>query len=115
MKSFVDGARGNFNPFLENDQWLNDVQAKYPTIGDTLCGGPDWKKDPSQLPPLSITIFAQDGRLRFRASSRDLPRTFWGSIKDPKDLLGSIEAALAAAEGEWSASSSNGSGQNGRK
>ncbi len=115
MAKFVDGARGNFNPFLENDQWLNDVAKTYPVLADTLCGGPDWKKDQSQLPPMSITLFAQDGRLRFRASSSDLQRTFWGAIKDPSDLLKSIEEALAAGEGEWSQKRENDYGRNGRK
>jgi len=108
MSKFVDGARGNFNPLQENAEWLNDLSAKYPMIGDLLSGGPNWKQDKSQLPPMSITLFAQDGRLRFRASSSDLPRTFWGAIKSPSDLLGSIEAALEAGEGEWSAKRENG-------
>jgi hypothetical protein len=102
MPDFFSGAKGEFNPALANREWDKHLAVQFPTLTAVLAGTPGPGKGGFETPPLNLTIFAKDGKLRFSVSSRDFPRTFWGSVKDALHVMESIEEALIAGEGEWS-------------
>lgn len=101
--SFLDNARGEFNPEKENNDWRPILSAEFPVLAEALAGSDLSVKASERIPPLTLMVFVRDGKLRFSLSSRDFPRAFYGAIKEPLHVLESIEFALATGEGEWAA------------
>lgn len=108
MSNFTDGFAPTFNPALESESWLPKLRLIYPQIASALEGEPDWDRDRSKRPPYSLIIGDREGRLRFTLSNQEALRTYHCQISDPTDILGSIESALAANQGEWVTKRQNG-------
>lgn len=102
MPDFFSSAKGEFNPALKNQDWDKHLTMQFPAITLMLSGTPSQNGKGWDLPPLNLTIFAKDGKLRFSCGSRDWPRIFWGAVKDALHVLESIEDDLVAGNGEWS-------------
>lgn len=100
--SFLAKARGEYNPELVNGDWQPRFAGEFPTLAEALAGSPMEVKASERIPPLTLMIFAKEGKLRFSLSSRDFPRAFYGSVGDPMRVLESIEDALVNDQGEWS-------------
>lgn len=110
MSDALAGAKGNYNPSEQYDNWNEQLAEKYPTITSSLLGEEDWEKGAGRRPPLSIIIQNRDGKLKFSLSNPEWPSTYHCQITSATDVLGSIEAALASNMGEWVKRRSNGSG-----
>jgi len=100
--SFLQKARGEYNPAMKNGDWQPLLQGEFPTLAEALAGSSEEVKAQDRIPPLTLMIFCKEGKLRFSLSSRDFPRAFYGSVGDPLHVLESIEDALAHDQGEWS-------------
>lgn len=105
--SFLDNARGEFNPAKENDDWWPLLAGEFPVLAQALAGSDIDVKPADRIPPLTLMVFVRDGRLRFSLSSRDFPRAFYGQVKQPLHVLESIEEALVSGDGEWAAKRSD--------
>lgn len=104
MSSFDEGsAGGHYNPDVADNEWKLPMQEKYPTLVGALRENIKKAGDAVDRPNLTLMIFAREGRLKFSLSSQDWPRTYYGVVTDPSDPIASIERALKANEGEWSA------------
>jgi len=108
MSEFLSSFRGNFNPATKDIDWMQHLALEFPTLAEALAGTGPEVKGADQVPPLTLMIFAKEGRLRFSLSNRDFPRAFYGAVKDPLHVLESIEGALVAQEGEWATKKANG-------
>jgi len=108
MSTFFDGARGQPNPAVENGDWAELLLQEFPAVTEALRGSPAGTSKAEALPPMTLMIFAKDGRLRFSLSNRDWPRSFFGSVKNPLRVLESIETALMSGEGDWVTKSQQG-------
>jgi len=100
--SFLEKARGEYNPEMMNGDWQPRLAAEFPTLAEALAGSSLDVKAADRIPPLTLMIFSKEGKLRFSLSSRDFPRAFYGSVGDPMRVLESIEDALMNDQGEWS-------------
>lgn len=103
MSSFVDGFRGQFNPATVDQDWSEELSAVAPTLAALIRGGLAGPNGSGQMPPLTLMVFARDGKLRFSLGSQDLPRSFFGLVQTSSDLVKSIEEALVSGKGDWAA------------
>lgn len=108
MSTFDDGYQSGHDADLTNAEWLPAVSEMYPNVAQALVGEPDWKRNTQQRPPFTIMLTIRDGRLRVTLSNPERPRMFHCGISNPKDVLWSLEQALAHNQGEWSVRRENG-------
>lgn len=108
MSNFADGYAPEFNPAAISDEWHAKLKPLYPSIAMALVGEPDWERDKSKRPPYSLIISDREGKLRFTLSNPTASRTYHCQVTSASDVLGSIEAALAANQGEWVTKRQNG-------
>lgn len=101
MSNFLDGYHKGSNPVKENDGWANAMQAKYPMLVDAMVGSEGSGASGPTRPPLSFTLKATDGTLRFTLSSFESSRSYSGPIDDPSDPMGAAERALQGNKGAW--------------
>ena len=108
MSSFVESYAGSQDQDLTNAEWMPKVKAMYPMLATALVGEGDWERQPALRPPYTLMLSIRDGRLRATLSHPERPRMYHCGISNPSDILGSIESALAANQGEWSVRRQNG-------
>lgn len=108
MSTFEEGFRGASDGDLSNAEWLPSVRAMYPMLAMALVGEGDWERDASRRPPYTLMLSIRDGRLRITLSHPERPKMYHCGISNPSDILGSIESALSANQGEWSVRRQNG-------
>ncbi len=101
MSNFADGYAPEFNPAQISEEWAAKLKPQYPHLTAALMGEADWERDKSKRPPYSLIISDREGRLRFTLSNPTSARTYHCQVTSAMDVLGSIEAALAANQGEW--------------
>ena len=106
--SFLDKARGEFNPAKRNEGWAPLLMDEFPTITLALQGSPPEVKGADAIPPMTLMIYEKNGDLRFSLSNRDWPRSFFGHVSNASRVLESIEDALVNDIGEWVAKNKNG-------
>lgn len=114
MSDALAGAKGEWKPDGQYDGWLAHVQGPYPTLASALIGEEEWEKGAGRRPPLSLIITNREGKLKFTLSNPEWPSTYHCHVTDAKDVLGSVERALAANMGEWVRKRADRSG-NGRR
>lgn len=108
MSSFEDGLKaGEWNPTKADNGWFLPLNEVAPTLAGAIRENSKDKGDAVDRPGLTLMIFARDGMLKFSLSSQEWPRTYYGTISDPRDLQASVEMALKANEGEWSVKKEN--------
>lgn len=108
MSSFIDAYEGSQQEDLTHAEWYPKVAGAYPHLAAALIGEPDWERNAAKRPPMTLMLSVRDGRLRATFSHVERPRMYHCGISDPSDVLGSLERALAANEGEWSVRRQNG-------
>lgn len=108
MGSFREQAQEHYNPALRDQSWTELLKVEFPEITAAIQGDPEFPGKKGAMPPLTLMIYSQDGRLRFSLSNRDYPRSFFGSVKDCQHVLESIEYALMTGEGDWHTKRQNG-------
>ena len=101
MSNFAEGYAPEFNPAAISEEWCSKLKPLYPSITAALVGEPDWERDRSKRPPYSLIISDREGKLRFTLSNPTSNRTYHCMVSSATDVLGSIEAALTANQGEW--------------
>lgn len=101
MSTFFDGARQNYNPMDDNKKWSEHLSQEFPALTQVLCGSDETVPKAERLPAMTLMIFAKDGTLRFSLSNRDWPRSFFGSVTNPLDVLKSVEEAIMTGKGDW--------------
>lgn len=65
----------------------------YPFLGQTLKGEVDAQGKQTR-PPFSVTIWAEDGTLRFALTSKGTTEGYFGTIGEGPDVAGGLEGAL---------------------
>lgn len=76
------------------------LSEEWPAIAWMLSGRP--KDHPEgQESPATLMVFFDSGRLKFCIAPKVGLGVAFGTIKDPSNPLGSIEAALRAGDYEW--------------
>lgn len=110
MTDALEGSKGDWNPEVNYDGWVEKLQDRYPVLTNAMLGEEGWEKGAGRRPPLSLILQNRDGKLKFSLSNPDWPRTYHCQITDATDVLRSVEAALAANSGEWVKRRENGSG-----
>lgn len=106
--SFIESYEAGANEDLSNSEWYPKLAAMYPNLAGALIGEPDWERQASKRPPMTLMLSVRDGRLRATFSHVERPRMYHCGISDATDVLGSLERALKANEGEWSVRRQNG-------
>ncbi len=101
MADALDGAKGSWKPEGQYDGWAEKMLPLYPTLVSALVGEEDWEKGAGRRPPLSLILTNREGKLKFTLSNPEWPSTYHCQVTDASDVLGSVEAALAANMGEW--------------
>jgi hypothetical protein len=56
--------------------------------------------DPERIPSFGLVLFASEGGIRFSLSAKETGEAWFGNVGAAEDVLGSVEAALAAGEVE---------------
>jgi hypothetical protein len=101
MSTFEQAFKGNPNPLTENDSWTAPLSTKYPEVTNALEGTPGWKPGKDGLPAMTLMLFSKDGRLKAMLSSKESLRGWSVTLDATEDVLGAVEAAMAAGKGEW--------------
>lgn len=101
MSKFSDGYDPKWNPASQDVEWAQYLALEFPLLTEALVGDPKPEGGGVARPPLTLMIFGKEGTLRYSLSSRLTARAWFGSVKDPAKVLESVEASLAAGDGEW--------------
>jgi hypothetical protein len=101
MSDALAGAKQNWRPDDQFDDWFEVLSGKYPTLASALIGEDGWEGSRDKRPPLSLILTNREGKLKFTLSNPEWPRTYHCQITSASDVLGSVESALAANQGEW--------------
>jgi hypothetical protein len=95
MQSYV--ATGNSK--LNELELLADLALSYPEIAEALRGQEGNGNGTPHIPAMRLSIEIRDGALKWGLFGEDSAYMFFGTVKDVKRPLDSIEADLAA--GTW--------------
>ena len=101
MSKFIDGYSQKVNPAEVNLDWEGPLAVSYPNVAQALSGTPGWRPGTPGHPPMTIMLFARDGKLKFSCGNKDHGRTFFGHVAEPGTPMEAIEKALNDGEGEW--------------
>jgi len=95
--SVLDKIREKANGVSAGPTVAEKQREKYPLLAGLLEGTstPSTKGAPQ---PWTLSLFADEGQVRFSVGSRSAGMTFFGSAGVGVDVLGSIEKALVAGE-----------------
>lgn len=97
MGFFTQRKDGETDAFQLAFRCLEPFWKPCPAVCEALAGAVD---DDGKyiVPPMSIAISVENGNFMFRISSKDADEAFFGTIKDPKQILDSVELALMKGE-----------------
>jgi len=101
MSNSLDAYGASANPLLEAESWYDRLAARYPTLAAALLGNEHTRKDGPLRPPFTLMIRSKGGTLQAMLSNPEASKTWFSEKLAPEDLLGAIEASLAASTGEW--------------
>lgn len=91
-KTMQDGGRG----FPGEDEFRQE----FPDLWAALQGDPG-EDGKARMPPCTLMIFAEGGRLKFCLSPKQGNRVCFGVMSDPVKGLWSVQDALAEGKFEW--------------
>jgi hypothetical protein len=74
---------------------------RFPMISQVFAGIYSDDGKVCQVPPASIVIFAEAGKLKFCLTPKHGNRVAFGTVEDPLAGLSGVEAALAGGSYEW--------------
>jgi hypothetical protein len=94
-----DGMNGS-NGSVEDLLWVADVALEYPTLAEWLAGRAEGSEALPAFEPWSLKLFSKAGQLRFSLSQREGFKSYFGHVRDPKDVLGSVNASIEAGDME---------------
>lgn len=79
---------------------VDEFRGDYPNLADLLTGC-EANGSMGALPPFKLTLFVNEGRLRFSCSSKDYDLWGVGELECPADGLVAVEEALATGRVSW--------------
>ncbi len=94
-----DGVNGS-NGMVEDILWVAEVALEYPTLAEWLQGRAEGTEALPAFEPWSLKIFSKAGQLRFSLSQRNGFKSWFGHVRDPKAILGSVNASIEAGDME---------------
>jgi len=101
MSSFFDVPDANRDLDSLPVSWFLPLAEGHPILAEALIGKAKADQEGPARDPMTLMIFERDGKLKFRLGSPLGKRAFFGVIREPAQGLDSIEASLAAQDGEW--------------
>jgi hypothetical protein len=110
MSNSLDAYTAPINPLTEAEAWYDALAKNYPTLAEALLGNEHTRNGGPMRPPLTLMISQKGPNLRWMLSNKQSSKTLFGTDCDPLDVLGSVERALKAGQGEWIDKQPNGSG-----
>lgn len=94
---FVKRPEGPVGPGNED---FTALAEEFPRIA-WLLAGRDKSHEAGGMPPFSLILFFDGGRLKFCFSSKQAREVAFGTVERPNVVLASIEASLADEKIEW--------------
>lgn len=79
---------------------LDEFRGEFPNLADLLVGC-EGSGSMGALPPFKVTLFVNEGRLRFSVSSKHWDLWAVGELENAADGFVAIEEALAAGRVAW--------------
>lgn len=73
----------------------------YPTISEALRGDSPQSRGDGGIPPCTINLFVEGGRVKFVLIPKDWPRVAFGCLGDPVKGFDALESELVRGRVEW--------------
>lgn len=101
MSTYGDSYRSGKPSSAGGPQVPSEFVSEYPSCAAVLAG--IWSDDGKecQVPPASIIVFAEGGKLKFCISPKVGNMVAFGTCEDSSKGLGAIEAAIEGCHFEW--------------
>lgn len=74
---------------------------EWPTLAEVFSGIPASQGEKNGVPPATINLFWEGGRLKFCIIPTGAGRVAFGTVAGPEKGLASLEASLQAGHFEW--------------
>jgi hypothetical protein len=101
MSVYQSSLKGAANASVLRREVPEEFASEYPAVAEVL-NGVFVKDDQTQsVPPATIMLFAEEGRLKFCISPKTGPRVAFGCITDPSKGFSGLENEIALGRFEW--------------
>jgi hypothetical protein len=101
MSLYQASLMGATNASVRRREVPEEFAAEYPSIAEVLNGVFVPDNQAESVPPATIMLFAEEGRLKFCISPKTGPRIAFGCITDPAKGLGGLEDEIVLGRFEW--------------
>lgn len=100
MSTLEERLASNYNPLTENDSWAPTLSERYPHLTEALQGAPGWKPGSKGQPPMTLMLFAKDGKLKATLSNAKFPMAWTAVLEAGIEPLTAVEGLLATGGGD---------------
>lgn len=101
MSSYEDSWRDSLNGHSTGGALPFEFRESFPTVSSVLEGKPETSHGQVAIPPATISIFADGGKVKFCISPKKGPSVAFGCLGDPSKGLDDLEIQLAQNRFEW--------------
>lgn len=101
MSIYQSSLKGATNASVARREVPEEFASEYPAVAEVLNGVFNKDNQAESVPPATIMLFAEEGRLKFCISPKTGPRIAFGCLRDPAKGLGSLEDEIALGRFEW--------------
>jgi hypothetical protein len=101
MSSYRESFNASINGNSIAGSLPEEFAQSYPTLATVLCGEPATEACPKGVPPGTVSIFSDGGKLKFCISPKIGANIAFGCFSDPVKGLDDLELQLSQGRFEW--------------
>lgn len=101
MSSYEESWRESLNGHSTGGALPLEFSEAYPALSSILQGMPETTSGRVAVPPATVSIFADGGKLKFCISPKKGPSVAFGCLADPCKGLDDLELQLSQHRFEW--------------
>lgn len=101
MGAYSESFNASINGRATAGNLPEEFAESYPTLATVLCGEPATEQCPKGVPPGTVSIFADGGKLKFCISPKIGANIAFGCFADPVKGLDDLEVQLSQGRFEW--------------
>ncbi len=101
MSSYLEGAN-HVKDHQRGEPAINGgFPEKFPEVSQAMSGSFNQETGFWKVPPASITLFAEGGRLKFVISPTGFSQVCFGTVQDARTGLEGVDEAIRQGHCEW--------------
>jgi hypothetical protein len=101
MSTYFEGADRVANISRGQPVLGSDFKDKYPEVSAAFSGSVKEGSDFWAVPPASITLFVEGGRLKFVVNPQGFGQVMFGCLQNALDGLEGVDEAIRQGHCEW--------------